>query len=237
MGAPVKDPEIGSVFGRVTTLSLSESYGKGLRYKRIRIKCECGTEKWADKTALLKGATTSCGCYAKERIGNQARSHGMSKTPIYAIWNMMRQRCQTPTYKLFHDYGGRGIKVCDEWQTFEGFYADMGDPPFPGASLERKDTNGNYDKDNCIWANRLEQNNNTRKTVLYDYQGERLTLKQIAEKVGMNPNSLSSRIYGQGLSMEEAVSRPIMSSHESGALAGTRDGTYRGRSDGAKKYT
>ena len=147
----------------------------------------------------------------------------------------MKQRCKLPTNKQYADYGGRGIKFDPAWEDFENFYRDMGDPPFPGATLEREDTNGDYCKANCSWATRTQQNRNTRRTVLFNFQGQKLTLPEIAEKVGMNQNTLSSRIYGQGLSMEEATTRPLIPNEESGAMAGINR-HYQGRIVGENKY-
>lgn len=205
MAAPVPDPPVGSVFGYLTVQAPSESYGKGLKYKRIKVLCQCGVEKFVDKSNLLRGAATSCGCYNVEKNKKIFTKHGMSKSPVYAIWNMMKQRCQLPSYRLYHDYGGRGITVCQEWQTFEGFYADMGEPPFAGASLERKDNDGPYCKGNCVWSTRTEQNRNKRNTVRYMFQGQQLTLMEVSEITGINANTLASRVYGQKLSIDDAV--------------------------------
>ena len=207
MGAPIPDPEVGTVFGYLTVAAPAERYGEGLKYKRIRCVCKCGKEKTVDKSNLMRGKSTSCGCFNAEKNAKLFTTHGKRKEPVYAVWNMMRQRCQVPTYRLYADYGGRGITVCDKWQTFEGFYEDMGDPPFEGAMLERKDNNGPYSKDNCVWATRTEQNRNKRNNVYYDFYGEALTLKEVSEVSGVNLATLRSRVYAQGLNIYEAVSK------------------------------
>jgi len=88
--------------------------------------------------------------------------HGMSKEPIYSAWSQMRSRCDLETHKDYKYYGGRGIKVCEEWSIFTNFYRDMGDKPSDSHSLDRIDNNSNYTPDNCIWTTHTNQMLNRR---------------------------------------------------------------------------
>jgi len=110
-------------------------------------RCECGTEKIIDKYAGIKGTTLSCGCMRYKPI-----THNLSYNPLYDVYKKMIQRCYNPNNTNFMDYGGRGIVVAKEWlDSIETFIADMGERP-KGYTLERKDNNLGYNKDNCIWA-------------------------------------------------------------------------------------
>ncbi len=210
MVAPTPNPVAGGRYGR--WLVLSSEPIKREKYLYFKLRCECGVEKEVEKNNFMKGKSVSCGCYNVEVTKITNKTHGMSKLPIYAIWNMMVQRCHVPTYRLYADYGGRGIKVCDEWRTFENFYRDMGDPPFEGASLERERNEKGYSKDNCRWATRIEQNRNKRNNHRYEYNGESLLLIEWAERTGINHATLSSRVNQYGWSIEKALTTPVQGS-------------------------
>lgn len=127
----------------------------------------------------------------------------------------MLQRCNLPTNKQYVDYGGRGIKVCPEWYKFDNFFADMGNPPFKGASLDRKDNNLGYSKENCRWVDRDTQNNNTRKTSKFEYEGKLYTIAELSELSGVKKATLSGRIYGYGWSVKSAVEHRVLKPAES----------------------
>jgi hypothetical protein len=106
--------------------------------------------------------------------------HGLSKTRENRIWRGIKDRCYNPNRPEYKLYGGRGVVMCDEWKNdFTAFYRDMGVRPTPQHSVERIDTNGNYEPSNCRWATRVEQQNNMRKNVHVEYKGEVLTLGQL----------------------------------------------------------
>jgi hypothetical protein len=116
----------------------------------------------------------------------------------------MRDRCRRVKSPAFIDYGGRGISICKEWNTFEGFVADMGEPD-PGMTIERIDVNGNYNKQNCRWADRTDQARNRRNSRFLVIEGKRVHAKEAAEMLGVQYKTLMARINAYGWTVEEIV--------------------------------
>jgi hypothetical protein len=155
--------------------------------------CECGTTKKVFSFNLINNKSVSCGCYAAERN----TKHGMSRTKIYSIWEGMKQRCTSPSNTYWHRYGGRGIKVCERWQLFENFYADLGDPPTEQHSLGRIDNDGDYEPNNVRWETLEQQNNNKVLNHKVTIDGVTKTLTQWAQENGLKPSTVMSRVsYG-----------------------------------------
>jgi len=145
------------------------------------------------------------------------KKHGMHTTRVYNIWRSMKDRCTNPNSPSFPRYGGRGVAVCQRWQSFTAFYADMGDPPV-GMSIDRTDVNGNYEPTNCRWATAKQQSNNTRTNTKVTYNGKTQTLAQWAReldlpyhrvvwrhKKGMTPPELFTTDSLQGKTVKHMV--------------------------------
>jgi len=163
-----KPPPIGEKFGRLTVIGEVHVAGtrRGSRDSRYDwlCRCDCGNERTVQKRAVTSGHTVSCGCLGKSHLADWKRTHGMYKRRIYLNWATMLQRCGNPNNPHYPRYGGRGIRVCERWKTFENFYADMGDPPSRSHSIDRVNNDRGYSPDNCRWATRSQQLLNTRRS-------------------------------------------------------------------------
>ena len=140
--------------------------------------CNCGKTALVETNNLTSGEVRSCGCLAKEHsISNLAKArktkepwifHGLSRTPEYKSWNHMLQRCNNKNHINYHNYGGRGIKVCDRWVKFKSFLEDMGFKPSPNHTIDRINSNSNYEPSNCRWATKSEQRQNRRNCITFN---------------------------------------------------------------------
>lgn len=138
--------------------------------------------------------------------------HGWpKKSRTYLSWQEMKRRCRNPKAPWFELYGGRGISVCERWDKFENFLADMGERP-DGRTLERIESNGNYEPGNCRWATPGEQNRNTSRNIWVDVDGERLCVRDWATRLGLSWASVRGRLR-RGWDPVRAVTEPA---HEVG---------------------
>lgn len=130
-------------------------------------KCDCGNWHLANGGDLRSGDTRSCGCYMMDVLTTiERKTHGMTSSREYKSWESMRQRCNNPKDKSYNHYGGRGISICERWNSFEAFYEDMGDKPDGTHTIDRINVNGNYTPGNCRWATQSTQQQNRRNNVM-----------------------------------------------------------------------
>lgn len=183
----------GDGYGRLTVLSEGARRGESRTWV---CRCDCGTETIVWQCALRTGNTKSCGCAHIERARSLHRTHGLSKLPEYSIWIGMIQRCENPNADMYHLYGGRGIRVCREWRNdFARFFADMGPRPTKRHSIERNDSDKNYEPKNCRWATPAEQSRNTKKNRLFQFpDGRTLCLTDAALERGLDPSRVRGRL-------------------------------------------
>jgi len=193
-------------FGRLIVICRVENARN--RQTQWKCLCTCGESTIVRSTHLLTGHTKSCGCLIKEAVSESSKTHGMRETLEYSTWILMKNRCNNPNSDKYYLYGGRGIKVCSEWNnSFENFYADMGDRPTNVHSIDRKDNNGNYTPENCRWATQQEQCRNKRNNRLITYAGKSLCVAEWAELIGMPPSTIYSRLY-RGWNEERVITTP-----------------------------
>ena len=150
-------------------LTVTEFAGMDKDHQSLwKTKCDCGTEKDVRGYALRNGNCKSCGCLLVEqgrKAGLSHRTHRMTRTPVHNSWTAMINRCLNPNNGNYIFYGSIGVKVCDKWLKFEGFYEDMGDRP-EGTTLDRINPFGDYTKENCRWADKKTQSHNSRKNYI-----------------------------------------------------------------------
>ena len=193
----------GERYGRLVVLKRSERLGAtGERYWLCR--CDCGNERDLRASSLRSGRAQSCGCYHREQV----TLHGMTKTRTFKSWDSMLQRCLNPHSPDYHQYGGRGIKVCKEWiSSFDTFLSDMGLRP-EGCSLDREDVNGNYEASNCRWASASRQQRNRRDTPMLTWQGATLSWADWADRTGIPTKVISWRL-SKGWPPERTLTTPV----------------------------
>lgn len=172
-------------FDRLTAVELVARENK-YNDHQWRFLCDCGKTVVLRIKSVRGGNTGSCGCKAKELLAARNTKHGLCKefSSEYRSWKDMRSRCNNHCDSDYKDYGGRGISVCEEWESFARFFADMGEKPH-GTTLDRKDVDGNYELANCRWATAKEQANNKRTNVYISIGGVEKTLQEWADEYGV----------------------------------------------------
>lgn len=204
----VREDLTGQKFGRWTVLNYDHTDRSRSAYWMC--KCECGNTKVVKSASLRAGRSKSCGCLHREisrEIGLKTnKTHGQFGTPLYFVWNTMKQRCNNTNSTSYAGYGGRGIIVCNEWKDFIPFHKwAIGNGYHEGLSIDRKDNDGPYAPWNCRWVTNKTQCRNRRSTTRFLHDGKDLTLPEWEEEIGIKQQTLSSRIYTYGWNIEKAL--------------------------------
>lgn len=185
--------EVGNRYGKLVVVEEAEpSYSTGgdrvRKQRRVKCQCDCGNTKEMFLTNLTSGKTNSCGCIN--------RTHGLTGTPEYKVWQGMIGRCHKPNHVDYCSYGEKGVSVCDKWRnSFEAFIRDMGQRPSSNHTIDRVDVYGGYCPENCIWLEKEKQAANKRSErresgthPLYEYRKEARERKKngVYKKGGRN---------------------------------------------------
>jgi len=204
----------GMKFGRLTVIERAENDKHGRA--RWLCLCDCGNKKVIRGMHLTSGHTVSCGCFYKENFKKVSLNckyikHGMRHNSIYYKWQGMKDRCFNPKNRCYHLYGKRGVTVYSEWvddfQAFYDYVSKLEHFGEEGYTLDRIDPNGNYEPNNIRWADAKTQTRNKRNNVIVEYNGESMTLKDSAEKSGINYHTLYNR-YKRGWTLERLFDKP-----------------------------
>ena len=191
---------IGKKYGRLTILNLHHKDKNSRLFYLCR--CDCGDEKIINGERIRKGKTKSCGCYNREITKSRSIKHNMRYTKIYNVWRNIKERCISNN----KDYGGRGIKVCDEWlNNFKAFYEwsikngyiEKIENGKNIISLDRIDVNGNYEPSNCRWVTNDIQCNNKRNNLFVNYKDTKYTVSQLSKKFNIKYEKLR-KAYHKG---------------------------------------
>lgn len=189
----------GQRFGKWTVVDEAARPDSPLTYWNVL--CDCGRRSAVPGPAMRRGRSSCC-------TSCRGITHGKSRSPEYEAWHGMRQRCTNPSHKQYADYGGRGINVCDEWDSFAAFYADMGSRPSGKHTIERIDNSRGYYPDNCEWATRSQQLRNTRRNRLITFNGKTMCMADWAIELGLHYKTLQNRI-NRGWTLERALARQL----------------------------
>lgn len=198
---------VGERFGRLVVIDKAESKSHHTRWLCL---CDCGNKCIVHGTSLKTGNTTSCGCYKKENAQKLYSSVRQNDKGLYAVWNGIKQRCSNPNNISYHNYGGRGIKMCSQWeQNYEAFYNwAMNSGYKKGLEIDRVDNNGDYCPENCRWVSHYVQANNKRNIKLYTINGVTKSLPQWCREYNQEYYLVRQRVDKLHWSIIDALTIP-----------------------------
>lgn len=194
---------------RVGKLTVLKRAGSDKRKHAVwNCVCDCGRIKKLSSFDLRSGNVVSCGCYHDEAARARMLKHGKSNTKLYDVWKSMKQRCNNDKSKDFRIYGEKGVAVCKEWaDDFDAFYNwSLSNGYKEGLTIDRIDSNKNYEPSNCRWVDAKTQANNTSRNHFISYNGETHTMSEWSEIKGIKYSTLRSRINDYNWSIEKALS-------------------------------
>lgn len=198
----------GNRYGLLVVLGYEEKRG---RYHMWRCQCDCGTVKSVTGDSLRQGDAHSCGCNSRKACAEKLIKYGRKSSEIreYRIWQSMKARCKYRNRPCARTYIRNGITVCERWQAFENFMADMGPCPSPEHSIDRIDNSKGYSPENCRWATIAVQARNRGNNRWLTFNGVTKTICDWATELGLDRRVIASRIDRDGWSVEKALTQPL----------------------------
>lgn len=205
----IRESDVGKRSGTIEAIgpSFLVRCDNGKRRRYVVARCDCGTLFVIDWSVILRPAPRCVYCARKA----PRTARGLAGTPEHTVWRKMCERCHKPYAKSFEEYGGRGIKVCDEWRGRKGFarFIDhIGPKPSPSHQIDRIDNDGDYEPGNVRWATPTQNARNRRSNWRLKYRGKPMLLVELAEMSGVSAGVIRRRIR-RGFSVEDAVETPV----------------------------
>lgn len=183
-------------FGRLLVIESAGTHTSpcGTKRRMWLCRCVCGNEVIVNTSSLLNGSTKSCGCWKYSKVKERNTKHGGANDRLYGIWKNMKRRCNNQRDSHFKTYGGKGIKVCAEWNDYEAFktwaYANGYDEnaEYGKCTLDRVDNDGNYEPSNCRFVDKIVQANNTSQNHFVELNGHKMTIANFARVMNISKN-------------------------------------------------
>lgn len=206
---------IGQRFGRLTVIGFQHKEKPATGWNWV-CKCDCEEMKVINPGDIKSGRVRSCGCLLRDTTRNRMTRYRHKKKDyprLYGIFHGIKKRCYNKNEPRYKDYGGRGIKMCDEWlKSADGFdrFVDwaLANGYTDEMSIDRVDVDGDYSPDNCRWFTLQQQSLNKRQTRWVDYKGEHIQLMTLCKRLGVSYDTVHNRIYDRGWPVEKAIETP-----------------------------
>jgi len=207
---PRRIPMEGERYNRLVVIGVSDERD-GQNIRKWLCRCDCGNLVSVSRNALIKGNNKSCGCLGREYQEKRKICFDADDKRLYHIWRFMKERCYDSKSKTYARYGGRGIKICDEWKTsFETFKTWAKSNGYSEKlTLDRIDFNGDYTPNNCRWADYFTQENNRSSNVRITINGETHTITEWGRIKGISGQTIWARLFVYKWSEYDAVMKPV----------------------------
>lgn len=196
---------------KIYNLTIAKDLGIIKGQRKCLFTCICGNETEGLLKEVKRGRKKSCGCIGIDSVKKANTTHGKTKSNLYNRYMKMKARCYNKKNTHYKYYGGKGVKICDEWLGENGFLAfekwSLENGYSPELSIDRINVNGDYEPSNCRWTTSKVQSNNTTYNRVYIIDNQKLTLKQISEKFNIPYARLHKRVHSYGYTIEQAIEK------------------------------